>query len=45
LNASDLDKAVDIYTLRFGSPPAKLRPGYAGTHLVPVLLGRAVFGL
>lgn len=29
LNVSDLDKAVDFYTRMLGSPPAKLRPGYA----------------
>ncbi len=29
LNVSDLDAAVDFYTQLFGSPPAKVRPGYA----------------
>jgi catechol 2,3-dioxygenase-like lactoylglutathione lyase family enzyme len=29
LNVSDLDAAVAFYTRLFGTPPAKLRPGYA----------------
>jgi catechol 2,3-dioxygenase-like lactoylglutathione lyase family enzyme len=29
LNVSDLDAAIDFYTQLFGSPPAKLHPGYA----------------
>jgi len=29
LNVSDLDAAVVFYTKLFGTPPAKLRPGYA----------------
>ena len=29
LNVSDLDAAVAFYTQLFGSPPAKLHPGYA----------------
>jgi len=29
LNVSDLDEAVDFYTRMLGSPPAKLRAGYA----------------
>ncbi|HEY3958152.1 MAG TPA: ArsI/CadI family heavy metal resistance metalloenzyme [Streptosporangiaceae bacterium] len=29
LNVSDLDAAVAFYTRLLGSPPAKLRPGYA----------------
>ena len=29
LNVSDLDAAVDFYSKLFGSPPAKVRPGYA----------------
>jgi catechol 2,3-dioxygenase-like lactoylglutathione lyase family enzyme len=29
LNVSDLDTAVGFYTRLFGTPPAKLRPGYA----------------
>ncbi len=29
INVSDLDKAVVFYTRLLGSPPAKLRPGYA----------------
>jgi catechol 2,3-dioxygenase-like lactoylglutathione lyase family enzyme len=29
LNVSDLDSAVDFYSKLFGTPPAKLREGYA----------------
>jgi catechol 2,3-dioxygenase-like lactoylglutathione lyase family enzyme len=29
LNVSDLDAAVEFYSKLFGSPPAKVRPGYA----------------
>jgi catechol 2,3-dioxygenase-like lactoylglutathione lyase family enzyme len=29
LNVSDLDAAVDFYSILFGVTPAKLRPGYA----------------
>ncbi|HUE06889.1 MAG TPA: ArsI/CadI family heavy metal resistance metalloenzyme [Acidimicrobiales bacterium] len=29
LNVSDLDEAIDFYTQLFGSPPAKVHPGYA----------------
>jgi len=29
LNVDDLEKAVDFYAKLFGTPPAKLRPGYA----------------
>ena len=29
LNVNDLDAAVAFYTRLFGTPPAKLRPGYA----------------
>jgi len=29
LNVDDLDAAVQFYTKLFGTPPAKLRPGYA----------------
>jgi catechol 2,3-dioxygenase-like lactoylglutathione lyase family enzyme len=29
INVSDLDAAVAFYSKLFGSPPAKLRPGYA----------------
>ena len=29
LNVSDLDAAVDFYAQLFGSPPAKVHPGYA----------------
>ena len=29
LNVSDLEAAVGFYTRLFGTPPAKLRPGYA----------------
>jgi catechol 2,3-dioxygenase-like lactoylglutathione lyase family enzyme len=29
LNVSDLDAAVDFYSQLFGSPPAKVHPGYA----------------
>jgi catechol 2,3-dioxygenase-like lactoylglutathione lyase family enzyme len=29
LNVSDLDVAVAFYTRPLGTPPAKLRPGYA----------------
>lgn len=29
LNVSDLDEAIGFYTKLFGSPPAKVRPGYA----------------
>jgi catechol 2,3-dioxygenase-like lactoylglutathione lyase family enzyme len=29
VNVSDLDAAVAFYTRLFGTPPAKLRPGYA----------------
>ena len=29
LNVSDLDAAIDFYGKLFGTPPAKVRPGYA----------------
>jgi catechol 2,3-dioxygenase-like lactoylglutathione lyase family enzyme len=29
LNVSNLDEAIDFYTRLFGTPPAKVRPGYA----------------
>jgi catechol 2,3-dioxygenase-like lactoylglutathione lyase family enzyme len=29
LNVEDLDRAVGFYTKLFGTPPAKVRPGYA----------------
>ena len=29
LNVADLDAAVDFYSKLFGTPPAKVRPGYA----------------
>ena len=34
LNVSDLDAAVGFYSKLFGSPPAKLRPGYANFAVV-----------
>jgi catechol 2,3-dioxygenase-like lactoylglutathione lyase family enzyme len=33
LNVSDLGAAVDFYTQLFGSPPAKVHPGYANFAL------------
>ena len=29
LNVADLDASIEFYTKLFGSPPAKIRPGYA----------------
>ena len=29
LNVNDIDAAVEFYSTLFGTPPAKLRPGYA----------------
>lgn len=29
LNVSDLEAAIDFYSTLFGTPPAKVRPGYA----------------
>ena len=29
LNVADLDEAIDFYSRMFGTPPAKVRPGYA----------------
>ena len=29
LNVSDLDEAIDFYSRLFGTPPAKVHPGYA----------------
>ena len=29
LNVDDLDEAIDFYQRMFGTPPAKVRPGYA----------------
>jgi catechol 2,3-dioxygenase-like lactoylglutathione lyase family enzyme len=29
IDVSDLDEAVDFYTRMFGTPPTKVRPGYA----------------
>ena len=29
LNVSNLEESIDFYTKLFGTPPAKLRPGYA----------------
>lgn len=29
LNVEDLDAAIDFYSAMFGTPPAKVRPGYA----------------
>ena len=29
LNVEDLDRAIDFYSKLFGTPPAKVRPGYA----------------
>ena len=29
LNVADLDASIEFYTKLFGSPPAKVRPGYA----------------
>jgi catechol 2,3-dioxygenase-like lactoylglutathione lyase family enzyme len=29
LNVADLDRSIEFYTKLFGTPPAKVRPGYA----------------
>ena len=34
LNVSDLNEAIGFYTKLFGSPPAKVRPGYANFAVV-----------
>lgn len=34
LNVSNLATAIDFYTRLFGSPPAKVRPGYANFSIV-----------
>ena len=41
IDVSDLDEAVDFYPRMFGTPPTKVRPGYARNFLLPQ--GKAVF--
>ena len=43
LNVDDLDEAVDFYTRMFGTPPAKVRPGYANFAIADPPLKLALF--
>jgi catechol 2,3-dioxygenase-like lactoylglutathione lyase family enzyme len=43
LNVADLDSSIDFYTRLFGTPPAKVRPGYANFAVVDPPLKLVLF--
>ena len=43
LNVADLDASIEFYTKLFGSPPAKIRPGYANFAVVDPPLKLVLF--
>ena len=43
INVTDLDEAVAFYSKLFGTPPAKLRPGYANFAVVDPPLKLVLF--
>lgn len=43
LNIVDLDEAIDFYSKLFGSPPAKVKPGYANFEIADPPLKLVLF--
>ena len=44
LNVTDLEEAITFYTALFGTPPAKVRPGYANFAIADPPLKLVLFG-